>query len=183
MIANAVVGVTNYNGSGGIVQATNSSFTDCNNDVTLSNYLYINSAGVPGVNLCYFYNCNFVLDGNYKGDKMGYPASYFVSLEGVEVIAFEGCNWLNRDPSIYEAGSDIGLYSVNGGFTVGGYCPGASSIVSGCPTSIPSRFCGFTNAIAMSGAGTGDYAVTSSIDNTIFDSSGIGMGAFQIFAL
>ncbi len=170
VIEHAKIGVTNFGNSGGIIQAANSSFIDNNNAVTVSDYVYYGSSGVAQ-NVSNFYNCTFLLDNNYKGDKLGYPMNNFVNLTNVNGVILEGCNFLNRDTAALDRGKGEGIHAVYAGFSVSPLCaPGLHS----CPYPVRSRFSGFINAISTQGDfGGADFTV--SIDQADFDSSGVGV--------
>ena len=179
VIQHAITGVANYDhtaiwgSTGGIIQAVNSTFLNCHNSVSFEEYdnSYL---GVVNPNLSYFTNCTFVIDNNYKGDIMNYPMNNMVRLHDVEGIGFVGCQFLNRDTAALDKGLGVGIQSFNSGFSVGPYCLSMPAFI--CPDSaiIPSRFCGFVNAISVQ-EDVFTMDLTVSIDHTIFDSSGVGV--------
>ena len=180
VIEHAVIGVANDNTAvgfgttGGVIQATNSSFIDNHNGATFDVYDNWHGSTLFS-NLSYFTNCTFLLDNNYKGDKMNYPMTNFVSLHDVEGISFSGCSFLNRDTMHLDKGKGEGIHSVNSGFNVGPWCP-LSGMCSTCPCTTTlhrSHFGGLINGIALSSVM--GYDPTVSIDQTDFDSIGVGV--------
>jgi len=180
-IQHAKVAVTNwdktdsatygYATTGGIIQISNSTLINNQVGVALLPYHNHTAAGVPMVNIDYFYQDVFSIDGNYKGDNISFPFLYHAYLNGVEGVKFTDCQFLNRDLSTVSKGMGIGIYSFNGGFNVMPYC--GVLAYTGCPSPQRSRFCGLLNGIFVEG--DPDLELTKGIDEADFDTVSIGV--------
>ncbi|MBA3830176.1 MAG: T9SS type A sorting domain-containing protein [Taibaiella sp.] len=173
VIQHANVAVSNWNSSdsttsltstGGIIQATNSSFI--NNHRAVSFYEYHNIAPWGGgtllPNQSGFGNCIFSVDTNYKGDAIGYPFLDQADLYKVEGVGFAGCTF--RNGKLY----GTGIYSYNAGFNLYNYVPpgliGAGS---------PNTFAGLTYGVDAEGDINSNPTI--SIDNASFDTCTVGV--------
>ena len=166
VIQHAITGVTNYGNSGGIIQVRKSSFINNHNAVTLAGYRYP-STGAPLPNWSYFDSSTFALDNDYKGTKMGLPMTRMVDLEGVNGLLFSGCSFVNRDTFAAQRGKGEGIHAMASGFSVGPH-----HVPYTLSSYTRSRFSGFINGIWTGGL---LHHPVVSVDQTDFDSSGVGV--------
>ena len=157
--------------TGGIIQATSSTFHDNHNSVMMKEY---HAPGSPHpANISYFDNCTFVNDVNYRGMSWGYYFGSHVDLNGVEGIRFAGCKFINRDSRLAGIGQGVGIRAVNSGFAVRSYCATGGLYAGPCPDMRRSYFCGLEDGIVIKDViGTG---ASVSIDEADFDSVSIGI--------
>ena len=156
--------------TGGIIQASNSTFYNNHNSITLLQYHAPGSPTAP--NLSYFTNCTFLNDANYRGYSFGYYMQNHVDLRGVDGVRFSGCKFLNRDWRL-ALGSGVGISSFNSSFKVEPYCADALMYPGTCTDLRRSRFSGLEDGIVIKDViGIG---ASVSIDQADFDSSAIGI--------
>ncbi len=135
-IENAYEGVTvcktdasgniDWNYTGGMVFASNSTFKNCGRAVQFLSY----RNGTLN-NRSYFHNCTFETNGRLD-DPSATPSS-FISMYDVKGVKILGCTFQNLTPSLYtlnERGS--GIISVDAGLYLNDIC---TSQISPCPAS------------------------------------------------
>lgn len=127
-ITNARNAVTNYDVfsatplmyTGGIIQASGSTFLNNYNSISMKPYT---APGSPAsADLSYFKGCTFLNTIQYRGYDIGLPMREQVSLTGVRGIKIAGCSFLNRDWRLSGAGEGVGINSFNASFSVVPHC-------------------------------------------------------------
>ncbi len=180
IIEHVIIGVANSNTdtiwstNGGVIQCDASTFLNCQTSVDFQGYDNWYSGGLSP-NRSYFYNCNFLLDNNYKGNTIGLPMQNMVHMHGVEGIVYAGCIFRNTDKATINKGMGAGIRATNSAFNVWPYC----ASLLGCPYPVRSQFSGFTNAIDIRGLWQPGLAVN--IDQADFDTTttGVYINAFN----
>jgi hypothetical protein len=191
LIEDAIIGVANYQinahypyfaaparGSGGIIQATNTTFL--NNIVSIcmkSQQCY--SSGVMANDKSFFKKCDFSCTAAPADGLNTTTLDYmFASLTEVEGVKFEGCNFVD-----YTAGNIwYGINALNAGFKVIDHCPSSANLPfqgTPCSGATHNYFTGFPiagtggsigGAIVAQNNNTKFHAVT--IENTSFYGNG-----------
>lgn len=119
--------IGNYNASGGIVQAVNSTFRNNGRGVEFMSYPNFNSAS-------YFEKCTFKVDNQF-------PATHnfraFVTMWNVKAVNFRGCEFDVQAPSLVFDDQHVfenrgyGILAYDANFTVTYHCPAG---IDPCPT-------------------------------------------------
>ena len=138
-----------YNTSGGIVYASNSSFINNRRTaefISYENFLPSN----PAIKTNYFssfVNCTFELDNQING-----PTAFgaFVTMWEVRGIGFSGCRFLNNASQFASNQGGYAIYSIDANYTVTDYCPSGLSPCNATP--IRSEFKNLNTAIEALGA-------------------------------
>lgn len=138
-----------YNTSGGIVYASNSSFI--NNRRTVEYISYENFLpSNPTIKTNYlssFNNCTFELNNQING-----PTAFgaFVTMWQVRGVGFSGCKFLNNASQFASNQGGHAIYSIDASYTVSDYC--ASNFLPCATTPIRSEFKNLNIAIEALGA-------------------------------
>lgn len=129
IVSNAEYAVSNLNRipgdglypSGGVIQASNSTFRNNKNDIELSNYRHINIYGTENVNISSFYNCIFETTDSY-GQTSTNP---HVRLHKVNLNKISGNTFEDKrtDIDVIQDGR-IGLYTYKSGYILDQICTG-----------------------------------------------------------
>ena len=149
--------------SGGLIQATRSTFSD--NSIGVAFYPYQNTdphTGAEISNRSYFGLCNF--QTNDPSTISGTLYDIWGNL--VKSITVDGCNFSVNTTT---TANTYGIYANNMGFTVNGYNSGPPLH----PTIIPSTFSNFTNGIYHLCGPKGSY--TASVLGSVFTNNTIGI--------
>jgi hypothetical protein len=104
---------------GGVVQGYSATFLNNSRDIEFL------GSGLP--NASYFYNCDFVTDGQLNDPSVGLRPH--VTLNAIKSVRFAGCNFENKTPQFYTSGSygkGYGIYSNDAHYTVTRICQGLS---------------------------------------------------------
>jgi hypothetical protein len=186
-IENAHTAVTNWkredwNGIGGIIQATDGVFRNNRRDVefmSYSNFLASNpNAIVP--NLSFFRNTDFVSDDNFI--EKGYGIQKHVTLWEVSGINFTNCHFTNAITTNKNNSSapNGAISSLNAGFRVLAGCSTTLPLGQACPTSnlLKSSFSGLLKAVEIAGTST-TKAVTVQQSKFINNVHGITVDEFD----
>ncbi len=167
LIENAKIGVAtyrkdgqiiNYNYTGGIVQAYNTTFRNCSHGVMFYPYENRNLFGSIYGNVSGFGNCTFEVNNNYTGTD---TIKNIVSLDQVRGVDFGACKFVNNYTSAI-ADSITGIYSYNSGFGVYSLC---NSNVIPCDDTTHSEFSGLKYGIKAISSGVLKYI---KIDDCLF---------------
>ncbi|MCA1764070.1 MAG: hypothetical protein LC664_13920, partial [Flavobacteriales bacterium] len=158
--------------TGGIVQASNSTFLNNRRSVEFMSYQNEQVNGVIASNRSYFRNCTFETN-----DDCIIPEEqneFMITMWQVSGVGIWGCEF-NFDRTVSTAGylrGAIGTSDAN--FTVDNYCDGIQQIGQPCPVAntTQSTFTGFNKAIHARGA---EQNVGPTIKNAVFDKNMIGI--------
>jgi hypothetical protein len=119
-------GNVDWNSTGGIISASNSTFRNCVRGVNFLSYRYQNQN-----NVSFFKGCTFETDG-LLNDNSATPYA-FVSMFDVKGVKFLGCSFQNLTPNLFLANlRGTGIISVDAGIYLDNYC---TSQISPCPNS------------------------------------------------
>jgi hypothetical protein len=147
-----------WNGIGGIIQATDGVFKNNRRDVEFMKYANFLASNPNTIvpNLSFFRNTDFVSDDNFI--EKGYVIQKHVTLWEVSGINFTNCHFSNditTDKSSSTAPNGA-ISSLNAGFKVLAGCSTSPSLGQACPTSIllKSSFSGFLSAVEIAGSST-----------------------------
>lgn len=128
----------NWNSTGGIIRAYNSSFTNNRRSVEFMSYQNTHPySGTPVGNLSSFKECIFEANDDYLSSS---PFAYHISMWQVTGVRFKACNFINSITGSEKTG--YGIYSMDAGYQVKSSC---SAPVTPCPEAniVPSTFDGF----------------------------------------
>lgn len=139
----------NWNMTGGIVVATNSTFK--NNKRSIEFISYHNYQPISGErmqNLSYFTNCKFTVDEDYV-----IPSEFetHISMFDVEGINIKGCEFSNYIAASQNTG--YGIYTLDAGYQIGSYC---SASISPCPPeyTTPTTFSNLYSGVCAGNSGS-----------------------------
>ncbi|MBA4304445.1 MAG: hypothetical protein C0424_09495, partial [Sphingobacteriaceae bacterium] len=138
-----------YNTSGGIVYASNSSFINNRRTVEFISYENFLPSN-PAIKTNYFSsftNCTFELNNQING-----PTAFgaFVTMWEVKGISFSGCRFLNNASQFASNQGGHAIYSIDASYTVSDHCP--SNFLPCATTPIRSEFKNLNTAIEALGA-------------------------------
>ena len=156
--------------AGGIVQCSNSTFTNNRRAVSFYSYVDTLSSGNIGDNKSWFKDCTFTLNDTNLFLSQGLEFLNHVTLWDVKGVSFEGCTFENLTTGYYPDRKH-GIYAESAGFSVRTLC----NTLDGCNcygTADTNRFTGFSTAVEACNAGS-PYAVT--IDEAKFVNNGTGV--------
>lgn len=111
-------GTTDWNYTGGIIWAENSTFKNNYRDVEFLSYFNLIS-GIESGNASYFRRCTFKTDANvlFSGSLN------HVSMSNVNGVKFSGCTFEDKRGYInIIASGGTGIYAINSGFRIDEYC-------------------------------------------------------------
>jgi parallel beta-helix repeat protein len=138
MISDAVVGIEtgDKRNSGGVIQATQSTFRNCETGIRMHPYHYMNSNGAFVQNLSFFQECTFETTVNAHPDLQ--PIA-FMDLDGIVRLRIEGNAFRNDrgNWNILNIGRGLGIQALNTSLVILPKCTTMSS--TGC-TGIPNTF-------------------------------------------
>ena len=156
-----------WNSTGGIIKAYNSTFKNNRRSVEFMSYQNVDpNTGDPRRNESNFSDCDFLVDDDYLGSI---DFAYHVSMWEVDGVIFKSCDFSNTMTT--NANSGYGIYTMDAGFQVKSSCLTASNP---CPELdlIPSTFTGFY-------AGIGSLGTNSIrpvyVDEGVFNENGYGI--------
>jgi hypothetical protein len=137
-IANARVGVEtgNKRGAGGIIQAENAYFYNCEYGVKMHPYRNFssNNTSITLANMSYFRNCKFTTTGDLKISSL-IPRSH-IWLNGIQRIRIEGNYFENTHPTVPAGpGRGKGIEATNSVFYINDLCS-----TTPCSNGIPNTF-------------------------------------------
>jgi len=165
---------SDYASSGGVIVSKDAIFK--NNKRSVEFISYHNTlpvTGAPTRNLSEFTNTTFSVNNNYR-----IPTSVFyahVTLWDVEGVPFTACTFNNLQSNVvYQANSNIGIFSIDAGYSVSSSCDVIPPMGSPCPAQNlhQSSFSGFSYGIrAQSGAAKNSF----SVDLALFDKNAVGI--------
>ncbi len=128
----------NWNGTGGIIRAYNSSFKNNRRSVEFMSYQNTHPySGAPVGNLSSFKECTFEANDGYLSSS---AFAYHVSMWQVAGVKFKACNFSNSITGSEKTG--YGIYSMDAGYQVKSSC---DEPIVPCPEIhiLPSTFDGF----------------------------------------
>jgi hypothetical protein len=163
-----VAGNLDWSETGGIVQATGSTFRNCNRAIQFMTYQNISAVtGLETDNRSFATKCTFITDGPLNDGSDPYT---FVSLLGVRGVKFIA-NTFRSDLTASKRGS--GIVSIDASYKVLGNCTGAIGIGQPCPPAnlVKNRFINLEAGIV-----TYQGAAVSDIDVKDADFIGCGYG-------
>ncbi len=138
-------GNIDWNTTGGIVRAENSTFLNNKRDIEFLSYHSYAGNGREFNNTSYFSECNFITDDDGTGSFM--PTTH-VTMWDVNGVHFWGCIFEDQRTSIIPASDGVkGIYAINSGFTVDRVCLSPSTPCSGPK----SKFINLKQAIEANG--------------------------------
>ena len=156
--------------AGGIVQCSNSTFTNNRRAVSFYSYADTLASGNIGDNKSWFKDCTFTLNNDNLFLSQNMEFLNHVTLWDVKGVSFEGCTFENLTTGYYPDRKH-GIYAENAGFSVRTLC----NTLDGCNcygTADTNRFTGFSTAVEACNAGS-PFAVT--IDETKFENNATGV--------
>lgn len=156
-----------YGNTGGIIQATNTTFQ--NNARSAEFLAYYDMQAFNDQS--YFRNCTFTIDGDYKGISMNYPFERHVTLWDVHGVEFNGCLFENNLTNSWKYKGD-GIYAYNADFDVRPYLSG--TINPG------NTFRRLKHGIVADGDVNGGITHSTIIDQNSFDANSIGIKIINI---
>lgn len=120
-----------YNSTGGIVMARNTTFRNNRRAAEFISYQNFHPYSLdPEPNFSRFINCEFVIDDDYIGMGENYiPFHGFVSMWEVDGVRFEGCDFANNKSTLYNQYGEVidseltgfGILTIDAGFSVRPY--------------------------------------------------------------
>ncbi|MDP3463743.1 MAG: S8 family serine peptidase [Bacteroidales bacterium] len=129
-----------YNSTGGIVMARNTTFRNNRRAVEFISYQNFHPYSLdPEPNFSRFFNCTFDVNDDYIGMGENYiPFHGFVSMWEVDGVRFEGCDFSNNKTTLYTEGGELidseltgfGILTIDAGFSVRPYT--ASVVTDSC---------------------------------------------------
>jgi hypothetical protein len=163
--------VADYTTTGGIVKADNSTFRNNHRTAEILAYEYQNSNGDYLSNVCYFSQCTFFMDDDYRSTEPNdwhFPC--FVSLYKVRGVRFLACSFQDtRANSPYEISGGHGIWSLDASFLV---LPVCDPNTYPCENYLRSTFAGLNHGIdAGNWSGVYPYIV----DRADFDGNAYGV--------
>lgn len=151
------------NGAGGIVRATNSTFLNNQNDVSLLNYSTQTSN-----NLSNFINCKF--ETNSVLNRPNLELESHIYLSNVKGISILGCDFLNSNPELFSIDKlGIGINAIGASFTVEPRC---MNLIYPCNQLDRGKFEGLTYGISVNSFLS---TLTFKCDRTDFKNNAIGI--------
>ena len=186
VIENALRGIRtgapgdNWNTTGGIITAQNSTFHNCAKAVEFLAYTDVSASGFVNNNLGSFKNCTFTVDDDNLFAANGTSFLDHVSLWAVKGVNFQGCTF--RNLTTETSGRRHAIYAYNAGFLVDEFCEGYDPLQNppvlpgycGClPTLSDScLFEGFATAVE---AGTEGKPFAVTVNRARFANNGTGV--------
>lgn len=158
---------SDYNTSGGIIKASNSTFRNNLRSIEFMSYSNHNTSGIEISNVSYFTKCTFTINNDNLFSQHGYTFANHVTMWDVNKIPFKGCNFKNEtsfSPNSTNRGK--GIYTASAGFIVTEECPGFYDIQT-CTcleTPIRSTFQGLYYGVFATNSGS-NYSFTISESN------------------
>ncbi|MDD2983823.1 MAG: T9SS type A sorting domain-containing protein [Crocinitomicaceae bacterium] len=160
---NNVIFTADNSGAGGIIQATNSSFINNQNDISLLNY---NSQSVN--NLSFFKNCVFQTSSLLNDPSL--DLENHITLTSVKGISILGCDFINSTTGLFSIEKrGIGIYAVGSSFTVEPRC---MNLTYPCNQLDRGKFEDLTYGIAVTSLLS---TLTFKCDRTDFKNNAIGI--------
>ena len=156
--------------AGGIVQCSNSTFTNNRRAVSFYSYADTLASGNIGDNKSWFKDCTFTLNNDNLFLSQNMEFLNHVTLWDVKGVSFEGCTFENLTTGNIPDRKHA-IYAENAGFKVKTLC----NTLDGCNcygTADTNRFTGFSTAVEACNAGS-PYAVT--IDEAKFVNNATGV--------
>ena len=156
-------GNDDYNSTGGIIKASNTTFRNNRKAVTFWAYPVGASNTIPR-NVSYFNKCDFIVNDSNIFESSSTQFESHVSLWGVNGVTFKGCSFQNLTTSgnnRYRA-----IYTVDAGYNIDQFCTTYDSYYCNC-VSVPIRssFSGFNKAVESNVTGS---QVSVKIDRSDF---------------
>ena len=163
-------GTVNYNTTGGIIKAENSTFKNNWRSVEFLKYPSDNTNPVLK-NLSYFKNCKFIIDDN---TLLPNNTLAHITMWGVNGVTIQGCEFENSMPTIYDNRGAI--YTEDAGYIVDEYCAQYNVDCTCKNKPKASLFSGYNNAIKSVNSEK-QYAIK--IDRSVFQNNinGIALAA------
>ena len=165
-----------FNGyHGGIIQANNSTFLNNIISADFSDYFSMNNTlSVSYPDKSYFTNCNFIVDNSYLGNNYADTFECMIHAYHVMGVKVNGCSFDNRNTVSNIFGTGYGIKTFDAGMNLQGICNGISS-PSGCSNLQLTTFKGFREGVHIDGTGTFSLNPEFKIDQSQFDSCGVGV--------
>ncbi|MDD2636732.1 MAG: S8 family serine peptidase [Bacteroidales bacterium] len=154
-----------YNTTGGIINASNSTFRNNKRSIEFIAYKNMITSTIEASNISYFTNCSFTIDNNNNFSQSGVSFTTHVSMWGVNKIPFRGCTFENITTF---NGTERGkaITSSSAGFTVTRHCSGQLVDCDCLGTETFSSFNGFSKAIDAYNSGSNYTFTVSKADFT-----------------
>ncbi len=157
---------TNFATTGGIIKVDNSKFLNNSTSVSIQHYSYNSAWSAIYKNYAAnFTNDTFDINNEFKGGSTS-PFNEHVSLNHVDGVRFNGCQFLNRNQTPSLKGTGVGIKARDAGFYVRKLC-NLSICTDKC------RFKGLTFGIYTEATNNTLYG--ASIDQAVFDSCTFGI--------
>ncbi len=148
-----------YNTSGGIIQASNSTFRNNRRSVEFISYHNFNPYSPPPQphlnNYSCFSDCSFEITSSYVGP---YPFYAHISMWDVEGIRIRGCRFSNAKTYSSSIARGYGIYTIDAGYSIDTYC---NSTAIPCPPTSVLRS-------SFQGLFAGISALNQSSSNTVY---------------
>jgi len=162
--------------TGGFVIANNATFYNNRRSIDFEPYqnkIISPSNDTTNIgNFSQFVNCTFDVDDDYLSDNDFYCHAYLWNVNG---IFFQGCTFMNEQSNRqYDLTNNKGIYSMDAGFTVNGYCSDNVLYGQSCPYESLSQcyFSGFNYAVHALNSATSNVAI---VDESVFEHNVIGV--------
>jgi len=137
-------GSIDFNTTGGIIKASNTTFKNNRRSVEFMSYVYSNGGRIAQ-NVSYFINCDFIVNDNNLFATSNTSFLYHFSMWDVTGVTIKGCNFKNNISTMPDRKQAI--YTESAGYIVDEYCRSLSATECECPNSRYSTFTGFNKAI------------------------------------
>lgn len=151
---------------GGIIQATNSTFYNNQNDVIIANF-------IAGNNVSRFLKTSFVTEGLLRIPSL--PLGVHMTLDYIKGMYITGCTFTNINPYFYGTvdKQGIGIRGINAQFFLDAGCSLSYPMVCFTPD-VPNTFTNLTRGIDYS---TTLSTMTFSCDGSVFNNNILGISA------
>lgn len=174
---------TDYNTTGGIIKASNTTFSNNIKSIEFKEYINYNIVGGVTNNISYINNCNFTIDNGLLLYTSSYLNSHIV-FQGIRGIKVSGTSFKNE--STNQSNNGYGIYSNSSGFTVTESCSTGVYNLSNCTctgTTVSSSFDNLNTCIKVlnDGSSTNTITVNHSEFEDFYD--GINISATNNFLI
>jgi hypothetical protein len=151
---------TDYNTTGGIIKASNTTFSNNIKSIEFKEYINYNIVGGVANNISYINNCNFTIDNGLLLYTSSYLNSHIV-FQGIRGIKVSGTSFKNE--STNQSNNGYGIYSNSSGFTVTESCSTGVYNSTNCTctgTTISSSFENLNTCIKVLNDGSSTNTIT-----------------------
>ncbi len=156
-------GSLDWNAIGGIIQATDATFSNNRRSAQFLAYQNTNYFGNPAIDKSYFRKCTFGIDDNMIGGTHLYA---HISQWAVNGVYVQGCEFGNTQTA-FEVDRGSGILTVDADLLVTDHC---NSMITPCPSGqeVHNTFSGLRYGIYVTGTGNDD-AITGVYNATFTD--------------